>query len=306
MSKPTRVFLASLLLSPLGLAACVDDPGPGDGDDAADMDVTDGSDVVDDTTDTGTDDSSVPLDSDEDGLTDEEEAMYGTDPLKKDTDGDRYWDSWEITEGTDPLDPDDRIYYGYWPYNPNKADVEQGSWGGAKKNVGTPFPAGTFLDQYGDMVDPYDFTNFDQTEWGEPAYFIFDLSAQWCGPCHNVADWIAGVDNGNTSWIQDSYPTVREKVHTVRIWWTTFVVQDANGQLPTQADVQTWFNQHHDPLIPLFVDAEQKVLNAYGSDSFPHFFLMTPELKLGYFPQPGESTNANPYPALGLVDTQLN
>lgn len=45
------------------------------------------------------------LDSDQDGLTDEEEKMYGTDPYKADTDGDGYSDGVEMKTGYDPQKP---------------------------------------------------------------------------------------------------------------------------------------------------------------------------------------------------------
>lgn len=45
----------------------------------------------------------APVDTDGDGLTDEEEATYGTDPLVADTDGDGVSDSDEVAAGTDPL-----------------------------------------------------------------------------------------------------------------------------------------------------------------------------------------------------------
>ncbi|MEA2088840.1 MAG: hypothetical protein U9O55_03320 [Patescibacteria group bacterium] len=43
------------------------------------------------------------LDSDKDGLTDEDEIIYGTDPNNSDTDGDGYSDGQEISHGYDPL-----------------------------------------------------------------------------------------------------------------------------------------------------------------------------------------------------------
>ncbi|WP_235001728.1 hypothetical protein [Arcanobacterium ihumii] len=46
------------------------------------------------------------LDSDGDGVTDEDEAKHGTDPLKPDTDGDGVNDGDEIKNGTDPKNPD--------------------------------------------------------------------------------------------------------------------------------------------------------------------------------------------------------
>jgi len=48
---------------------------------------------------------SVFLDSDQDGLSDEEEKMRGTDPENKDTDGDGYSDGTEVKSGYDPLKP---------------------------------------------------------------------------------------------------------------------------------------------------------------------------------------------------------
>lgn len=44
-------------------------------------------------------------DSDQDGLSDEEEKTYGTDPQKADTDGDSYSDGAEVQSGYDPLKP---------------------------------------------------------------------------------------------------------------------------------------------------------------------------------------------------------
>ncbi|HEY4221056.1 MAG TPA: hypothetical protein VGO62_06930, partial [Myxococcota bacterium] len=55
-----------------------------------------------------TPDGKAVADSDEDGLTDDEEALYGTDPTKRDTDGDGISDRIEVllsTVGLDPLVP---------------------------------------------------------------------------------------------------------------------------------------------------------------------------------------------------------
>ncbi len=49
----------------------------------------------------------VPPDSDDDGLSDPEEGVLGTDPLSRDTDGDGLPDRYEVERGLDPLDPSD-------------------------------------------------------------------------------------------------------------------------------------------------------------------------------------------------------
>lgn len=49
--------------------------------------------------------NNIFLDSDQDGLTDEEERAWGTDPQKIDTDGDSYSDGAEVKSGYNPLKP---------------------------------------------------------------------------------------------------------------------------------------------------------------------------------------------------------
>lgn len=49
--------------------------------------------------------ANTTLDSDSDGLTDKQEALYGTDPKKPDTDGDGYTDGQEVQSGYNPLGP---------------------------------------------------------------------------------------------------------------------------------------------------------------------------------------------------------
>lgn len=49
--------------------------------------------------------NNIFMDSDQDGLTDQEESLYGTDPRSADTDHDGYSDGAEVKSGYDPLKP---------------------------------------------------------------------------------------------------------------------------------------------------------------------------------------------------------
>lgn len=49
--------------------------------------------------------TTVIIDMDNDGLTDEQEKAYGTNPSEQDTDRDGFKDGEEITNGYDPLKP---------------------------------------------------------------------------------------------------------------------------------------------------------------------------------------------------------
>ena len=291
-----------LFVSPM-LACDGTDEGPGD---AADQAEEGGEAGTEEGGETGTEeggDEGEELDSDEDGLSDAEEAELGTDPNKKDTDEDNYWDSWEVLEGTDPLDIDSRIYQGWWPYDPDKDSLAQGTWPAASTEIGSQFPRDVYFDQHGDAVDIYDFANFTDNEAGEPTYLLIDMSALWCGPCHDIADWIAGVDNSTTQGLQQIYPSVREKVHTSRIWWVTFVVENVSGGPPTAADSQSWGTQHADPYIPVLADESQQVRNTYNGGSYPFFFLVAPDMSVEFWGLPGPGDNQ--HPALWFVQAYL-
>jgi hypothetical protein len=315
MSKISARFSCSRSLKLASLAGLLLFPGCDDGDDGssdgavtnadADADGETGSEEGEGEGEgqTDTEGGTEDPDTDQDGLTDSEEAELGTDPNKKDTDADNYWDSWELLEGTDPLDVGSRIYTGYWPYNPDKDSLVQGTWADASTTAGSQFPRQAFLDQHGDSVELYDFANFIYNDTGEPAFFIVDMSAQWCGPCHNMAEWISGADTPDTAPLQQIYPSVREKVHNLRIWWITIIVENSGGGAPTLSDSQSWFGIHQDPYIPILVDETQQVRNTYNGGSYPFFFLLDPVLAVEFWEVAGPGDNT--FPALWMVQQYL-
>ena len=78
--------------------------------------------------DSATVDAGTPLDSDSDGLRDDEERVHGTDPHDADSDDDGLEDGREIELGTDPLNPDsdgdgvsdgDEVFLGTDPNEPD-------------------------------------------------------------------------------------------------------------------------------------------------------------------------------------------
>ena len=308
--KTARLASTLCLLASFSLLTACDkeDADPNDtaaeetGDTDTDTDGTDSDATDSDATDTEDEGVDEDLDSDEDGLTDLEEEELGTDPNDKDTDNDNYWDSWEVIEGTDPLTSASRIYTGYWPYNPNKDLLPQGSVSTSTTDKGSPFPRKEFIDHHGDAVDIYDFSQYVNQE-GQEAFMIVDLSAMWCGPCHNMADWIAGVDNAETAGLQQSYPTVRDKVHSLRIWWLTFIVEASDGSNPSQADAAMWYQLHQDQYIPVLVDDNKEILNIYNGGQFPFFFLLDPLMGIEHWSLP--NPNDNPFLALFFVDQYL-
>ena len=95
------------------------------------------------------------VDSDNDGLSDDEEIALGTDPNMEDTDGDGFTDGAEDNSFTDPTDPTDHPYEGGWPIDSCRYDVEE--TGGF--NVGDIVKNYQFNDQFEEEISIHDFCN---------------------------------------------------------------------------------------------------------------------------------------------------
>ena len=150
-------------------------------------------------------------DSDDDGLNDGAEFMAGTNPLVVDSDGDTISDGDEVSAGTDPAradtdgdgftddaeaaaetDPKDRFQWPFggeqWPDLSGYADGVKGTgW-----DLGEILSNTTFIDQYGEPVDLYQFYN---------KVILLDFSAGWCMPCREAAKtaealWMSHRDDG--------------------------------------------------------------------------------------------------------------
>jgi len=103
----------------------------------------------------GTEGAEAPIDSDGDGLSDDEEIALGLDPNNSDSDGDGYTDGAEDNSYTNPLDPEDHPYEGGWPIDSCRYDIEAtGSFG-----VGEIVQNYKFTDQFGEEVSLHDFCN---------------------------------------------------------------------------------------------------------------------------------------------------
>lgn len=96
----------------------------------------------------------IDVDPDQDGLSDADEAMLGSDPAVPDSDGDGYLDGDEVHQNTNPADANDHPYTGGWPIDACRSDLQE--TGTAVGDVAANF---AWPDQFGDTVRLWDFCN---------------------------------------------------------------------------------------------------------------------------------------------------
>ncbi len=94
----------------------------------------------------------LPFDSDRDGLLDDEELDFGTDPDVPDSDSDGWLDGDELSMFTDPLDATDHPYTGGWPIGECRHSLAGTGW-----NEGFIVNNTANADQFGDTVKIHDF-----------------------------------------------------------------------------------------------------------------------------------------------------
>ncbi|MEE9385844.1 MAG: hypothetical protein V3V08_20735 [Nannocystaceae bacterium] len=203
-------------------------------------------------------------DTDEDGLNDKEEQDHGTNPNEADSDGDRYWDLWELNEGTDPLDPASVIYACGWPYAPEKDTLKtSGSAGNATANE--PFARFTGTDQCGDDLDLFDFSG-----QGKPV--VFDISGLWCSWCHELAKVMDGqpsqLDGSLASYGIDK-DRLAAAIKNEEIYWVTIISQNATTGVATEDDLQTWYAQHPNDRVALMLDKIGIAADYVGTTAWP-------------------------------------
>ena len=241
---------------------------------------------------------SPSVDSDGDGLTDAEEAELGTDPESVDTDGDSYPDGFEVRMGSDPLDKASGGYKGNWPYNPNKDAISDPGWGSAcpgdihcscesgsdcdsgsclKLPVGgfcapvpeLPFPRFKGVDQFGDIVDIYDFAGHDKL-------IVLDMSTGWCKPCKQLASWLHTGDETvfGQEWWKPEYEGIRDLVEHGDVLWITILYEDHEGEAAGYDMVKAWDDTYPHEIIPVLADAEKQLHQYLKPSGIPNLQLI--------------------------------
>jgi len=233
--------------------------------------------------DTGGDGSEDLTDSDGDGLSDILEEELGTDPQNADSDGDGYRDGDEEQAGSDPTDPDDVIYTGGWPFNPNKELVTDPGWE-SSATEGAPVPRFVAVDQYGDSVELWDFGGHDRP-------IVLDMGTIWCTPCKGLAAYLSTGDTEHVvdyPWWDEAYEGLYDMVQNEDIYWVTVLFSESKSHGPSsQADAAAWHEEFPNEKIPVLADADLALHGWIGVTAFPVLNLIGSDLELEIYRDSG-------------------
>jgi thiol-disulfide isomerase/thioredoxin len=186
------------------------------------------------------------IDSDGDGVPDDEEAANGTDPNSADTDLDGWSDSEEVERNTDPTNGSDKPYEGGWPIGDCRDDVSADS----SLSQGGIAPNFELVDTYGDTVALHDFCHMA---------VLVVTGAEWCGPCQSYRADMASL-----------YDAYFERGLMV----IDFLGENASGGEPSNDDLVRWADGHHYAVVG---DPGWAVSNmGYVSGGIPAISLLGP------------------------------
>jgi thiol-disulfide isomerase/thioredoxin len=213
-------------------------------------------------------------DTDGDGLNDGAEVTAGTSATTPDTDADGFIDGDEVAIGADPTDPASFPYKGGWPNLPGaeKQAIEDSGPSGAEATEGKRFKRYTMIDQFGDEVDLYDFAHA-----GVP--IIIDVSAEWCPPCNDMADWVATGESG-VDWESALGSDLRPAIEEGRVTWLTILSENDDYEIADPNTAKRWYREHRDPKVPVFSDTTGNPTDFAAVGFFPSLFLLDENMNI--------------------------
>ena len=202
-------------------------------------------------------------------------------------------------------------YFGGWPFNPNKDQIDGANLipdcEGEKKEVlcecaveadclssrcfpsprvgryclqgaETVFPEVILQDQFGEEVNLYDFA-------GQGKLIVMELSASWCRPCRQLADWISnGVPDvtSNRNWKKE-YNIIKDLIYQDRIYFINVLLQDEYKDVASLETLEDWFQMYSDDKIPVLADSDGLIRDWTRPTGYPTIIVLNDKMETVQF-----------------------
>jgi len=202
-------------------------------------------------------------------------------------------------------------YFGDWPVNPNKNEIENPGFGmdcqsdlkSARCNcstnddcksgecfssprsgqyclqgAGTIFPQFKLMDQFGEEVDLYDFA-------GHGKLIVLEMSTAWCAPCQKLAAWLTDNDLAvtNHKWWKEEYNIIRDLVNDQKVFFITIQVQDSYKTPSSLESLEDWYNMYPHEQIPLLADSDYGVRDWMRTSGYPTIIVLNDKMEIVQF-----------------------
>ena len=224
-----------------------------------------------------------------------------------DSDGDSYLDLDELFMNRNPHDPFSKIYEGGWPFNNKKHLIKSPStdcpnglgcdcvlndnndtcsdFGGKctrhfKGNYcsiskGTIFPEFIAVDQFGDIVNIYDFANNEK-------YILIELGTVWCSPCNTLASLISyGEENiKSKSFWKKEYQQVIDMIKNDEVYFITILYEDEFRDNVTSYTSYEWYDNYPDDNIPVLADESKYLHSLIKPTGIPTIILLNEKMEV--------------------------
>jgi thiol-disulfide isomerase/thioredoxin len=162
-------------------------------------------------------------------------------------------------------------YKGGWPENPNADEISDPGWK-IEPGIGKTIPRYIAVDQYGDMVDLYDFAGT-----GKPV--VLDVGTWFCKPCKAMAVYFATGDPtvmDEYPWWQDSYEVVKDLIDNEEIYWITVLY--SLGTPVDQEGVALWHETFPNEHIPVLADTDLQLKEFLQVKAMPHIAVLDSDM----------------------------
>ena len=140
---------------------------------------------------------------------------------------------------------------------------------------GDTFPHFISKDQYGEVVDIYNFS-------GQNKYILIEMGTTWCSPCNELAAWLTyGEDNIKSKpfW-KDEYNKIYELIKNEEIIFITILYENEFRETATFDTVYEWYSNYPDDTIPILFDGDKLLHRLIKPTGIPAITLVDENMEI--------------------------
>jgi len=143
---------------------------------------------------------------------------------------------------------------------------------------GTIFPRYKLMDQYGEVVDIYDFA-------GHNKMIIVEFSTSWCQPCRDFSAWLAfdDMDVISHQFWKEEYAIIKRLIKEEKVYFINIQIQDKYKNPSSLASVEDWVYDYPDETIPVFSDSNYEVRNWARITAYPTMIVLNDKMEIVKF-----------------------